>query len=265
MIRFNITVICFGLTAGALAAAELKPQTVQAFDDYTRRLESRIEGQLKGPAFLWSDQEPSRNLQLRQGRILAESVTGDEPLRVPDGLVHDWVGAVFIPRATLGRVLNRVQDYDHHKDVYAPEVIRSQLIRRDGNDFSVYLRLVKKKFVVTVVLDTYYDVQYLPIDPARCYARSRSSRILQVDDAGQPGERQLPAGRDGGYLWRLNSYWRYAERDGGVYMECEAVSLTRGIPPGTGLFIGGIVRDLPRDSLTNTLRKTREALAGPSR
>ncbi len=251
--------------ASALAAAELKPHTVQAFDDYARRLESRLDGQSKGPVFLWSDQEPARNLQLRQGRVLVESLTGEDPLRIPDGLIHDWVGAVFIPGTTLGKVMSKAQDYDHHKDVYSPEVVRSQLVRRNGNDFDVYLRLLKTKFLVTVVLDTYYDVQYVPLDPARWYVRSHSVRILQVDDAGKPGERQLPAGRDSGYLWRLYSYWRYAERDGGVYMECEAVSLTRGIPPGTGFLIGGIVRDLPRDSLTNTLRKTRDLLAAPAR
>ena len=45
-------------------------------------------------------------------------------------------------------------------------------------------------------------------------------------------------------------------------MECEAVSLTRDIPTGLGWMIEPIIRDLPRESLVNTLQKTKEALAG---
>ena len=80
---------------------------------------------------------------------------------VPNGLVHDWVGSVFIPGATLERTLAMVQDYDHHKDVYKPEVIDSRVISHTGNDFHIYLRLLKKK-VITVVLNSEHDVKYTP-------------------------------------------------------------------------------------------------------
>jgi hypothetical protein len=60
-------------------------------------------------------------------------------------------------------------------------------------------------------------------------------------------------------MWRLNSYWRFVERDGGVYIECQAVSLSRGIPVKwlLGWLIGPIVNDLPKESLLNTLTATR--------
>ena len=127
-----------------------------------------------------------------------------------------------------------MQDYNHHKDIYKPEVIDSRLIGHSGNDFKIQLRLLKKK-VITVVLDTYYDVHYVPVDKTRWYSRSYSTRIQEVDNAGKPDERLQPAGKDHGFLWRLYSYWRFVERDGGVYMECQAVSLTRDIPTGPGL------------------------------
>jgi hypothetical protein len=248
--------------AWSLAAAELKPRTIQAFDDYIRALESRLEAQSRGPSFLWSDESPERNRQVRQAQVLAESLTGESPMRVPDGLIHDWIGAIFIPGATLEKVLRLVQDYDHDKDVYQPEVIGSQLAVRDSNDFKVHLRLLKKK-VITVVLDTDYEIHYAPAGPGRCSVRSHSTRIVEVENPGKPDERRLPVGDDHGFLWRLYSYWRYQERDGGVYMECEAVSLTRDIPTGLGWLVGPIIRELPRESLINTLRKTREALAQP--
>jgi hypothetical protein len=211
--------VCWLLAASAAGTAELKPRTIQAFDDYIVRVEARVDQLTKSAGFLWSREAPDRLRQVRDGQILAESVTGGNPMEVPDGLIHDWIGAVFIPGVSLDKVLRLVEDYDHHKDVYQPEVIGSRLVSRDGNDYKVYLRLLKKK-VITVVLDTRYDVRYVPVDSTRWYARSYSTSIQEVDNAGKPGERDLPAGKDHGFLWRLNSYWRYAQADGGVYMEC---------------------------------------------
>jgi hypothetical protein len=76
------------------------------------------------------------------------------------------------------------------------------------------------------------------------------------------GGRELPPGQDHGFLWRLNSYWRFEERDGGVYVECEAISLTRNVPLGLGWLVNPIIRSLPRESLANTLWATREAVQG---
>jgi hypothetical protein len=180
-------------------------------------------------------------------------------IAVPGGLIHDWIGAVFIPRVTLGQTLALIQDYDHNQDNYKPEVLASRLVSRHGNDFKVHLRLMKTK-VVTVILDTDYDVRYFPLGGGRCHSRAYSTRIAEVKDAGKPDERTLPPGQDDGFLWRLYSYWRFQERDGGVYVECEAISLTRAIPVGLGWLIAPIITTLPRESLANTLRETRVAL-----
>jgi hypothetical protein len=252
--------IAYALLASCLAATELKPRTVQAFDTYIQELEARLAREVNSATFLWSDRSPQRKERAIQGEVVAESLTGKNPKPVPDGLIHDWIGAVFLPHATLEKTLELVKNYNHHKDVYKPEVIGSRLISRNGNDFKINLRLLKKK-VITVVLDTYYDVHYQQLDNTRWQSRSYSTKIQELDNAGKPGERMLPPGDDHGFLWRLNSYWRFQERDGGVYVECEAVSLTRDIPTGLGWLIEPIVRQLPRESLINTLRKTREALS----
>jgi hypothetical protein len=250
----------FLLLAASLTATDLKPPTVQAFDDYIRRVESRLDQEVKSPTFLWADQDPERSKQLRDGQVLAVSLTGKNAMTVPDGLIHDWIGAVFIPGATVEKTLAMVEDYNHHKDIYKPEVIDSKLLSHTGNDFKIQLRLLKKK-VITVVLETDYDVRYTQLDKARWYSRSYSTRIQEVDNAGKSSERLQPVGKDHGFLWRLYSYWRFVERDGGVYMECQAISLTRDIPTGLGWMIEPIVRQLPKESLVNTLSKTRDALA----
>ena len=120
---------------------------------------------------------------------------------------------------------------------------------------------LKKKKVITVVLDTEHDARFSSLDKTRWYSQSRTTKVVDVENAGKPDERTKPAGTGGGYMWNLNSYWRFAERDGGVYVECQAVSLSRGIPWGFGWIIGPIVNDLPKDSLSNTLTATRAGVA----
>src|SRR5947199_67458 len=134
--------------------------------------------------------------------------------------------------------------------------------------FDVYIRETEqrlpKKKVITVVLSTEHDVKYTPVDKNRWRSVSRSTKIAEVDKAGKPEEREKPPGTGEGFLWKLNSYWRFEERDGGVWVECEAISLTRNVPTGLGWVVEPIIRDLPKESLANTLRSTRNALANPS-
>ena len=248
------------LFASGARAVELKPETVQAFDRYIHETEARLERRLApGGKFLWVDESPPRADRVRQGQLAIENRSGRDTTAVPSGLIHDWIGAVFIPGVTLGKTLALIQDYDRNQDNYKPEVLASRLVTRHGNDFQVYLRLMKKK-VITVILDTDYDVRYFPLDARRCHSRAYSTRIAEVRNAGQRDERILPPGQDEGFLWRLYSYWRFQERDSGVYVECEAVSLTRAIPAGLGWLVEPIITTLPRESLANTLRETRTAL-----
>jgi len=245
----------FASSAGA-CAADLQPETANAFDQYVRKAEMRMDERLQSAKFLWADQEGGSLNELRSGRVLAQPAATKAEAPAPHGLIHDWIGAVFIPGVTLHEVLSAVQDYDRHKFAYGPEVVDSKLLRRTGDDFHIYLRLRKKK-VVTVTLNTEHDVHYQQLDAVRCRSRSYSTRIAEVANAGQRDERELPVGHDHGFMWRLYSYWRFVERDGGVYVECEAISLTRDVPAALSWLISPIIRNLPRESLIATLASTR--------
>ncbi|HUI82947.1 MAG TPA: hypothetical protein VL240_01920 [Candidatus Binatia bacterium] len=256
----------------------LKPQTLQAFEDYIREAEEGMQPSLRGEsAFL--ELESQRAQQVRQGHVVAQLWSGDWPVRIPNGLIHDWTGAAFLPDVTVEQVLSLVQNYDDHKNIYRPEVIDSRLISREDNDFRIFLRLLKKK-IITVVLDTDHDVHYAAVEAKRWFCRSFTTRIAEVEDAGTPKERVLEPDTGYGFLWRLNSYWKFdgrktgappgeerrmATRSGdGVYIECRAISLTRDIPTGLGWIIEPIVRKLPQESLVHTLECTRKALQKPA-
>lgn len=245
-----------------LGAAELKKETLDAFQRYIGDVERRLAQQRASGPFLWADESPDRLARVRRGELVVAPWNGKGDREVAGGLVHDWIGAVFVRGATIDRTLAWVQDYSRHKESYGPEVIDSRLVNRNGNDFKTYMRLSKKK-VITVVLDTEHDVRYFQLDATRWYSRSYSTRIAEVENPGKPDERALPPGEGHGFLWRLYSYWKFQERDGGVYIECRAVSLTRDVPTGLGWLIGPIVRDLPRQSLDSTMLSTRRAVLAP--
>src|SRR6201993_2948104 len=158
---------------------QLEPRTLQAFDAYIRQAETEMEQTLHGSAaFLWSRQPPERTQDVGQGKVVAEFWSGRGPVKVPGGLIHDWIAAAFIPASTIQQIFAVIQDYDNHKNIYKPEVVDSKLIRRDENDFQIFLRLRKKK-VITVVLDSDHEVHYRPVDRSRWVCRSYTTRIAE--------------------------------------------------------------------------------------
>ncbi|HZQ94871.1 MAG TPA: hypothetical protein VFA67_07670 [Candidatus Sulfotelmatobacter sp.] len=239
---------------------ELRAETLDEFSSYVREAEVVIDGALPRSApFLWCDLHPQAMQRVRDGQLVAEFWAGSGPAKVHKGLIHDWVGSALMAGTPAHRILALLQDYDNHKNIYSPEVSDSRLLTRQGNDFQIYLRLVKKK-IITVVLDTEHEVRYRAVAQARWTCRSRTTRIAEVQDAGTAKEKILPPDSGYGFLWRLNSYWRFEERGEGTYVECRAISLTRDVPFGMGWMIEPVIQKLPRESLVRTLEATRQAL-----
>jgi hypothetical protein len=250
------------------SAAELKPEAARGYARYVQLTEERMKAEVApGGIFLWVDslaktQRSDVQARLQRGEVVTQRMQTVDPTggsHAPGALIHHWVGTIFIPGATLGQVLALLQDYDHHDEYYQPDVVKSKTVAHQGGDFKIYYRLKRKK-VITVVLDTDYDVHYHALDSARAFSDSHSTRIAEVERPGEARERQLPPGNDGGYLWRLDSYWRFAETGRGVYVQCEAISLTRDIPAGLNWLIGPFVESIPQESLAFTLESTREAV-----
>lgn len=249
-------------------AAELKAKTETAFNTYVAATELRMHEELQpGGAFLYVDRLKENERRdsynrLKAGEILVEKLetrSSTDIKDVPDGMVHHWVGLVFVPGVSVAQVLPVVQDYDHRAELYKPEVIASRLVSHQGNDYKIFLRLYQKKFT-TVVFNTDYDVHWGEAGPGKMYSNSISTRIAEVKDSSHPDGPEYPPGQGTGYLWRLNTYWRFEETDGGVYIQCEALSLTRDIPTGLGWLLRPLVSKIPRDSLNRALGRTREVI-----
>jgi hypothetical protein len=278
MKRFSIirifSVLVFAAALGSPAsAAELKSKTSAAFDRYVAATEARFANELRpGGNFLYIDgMNPNARRQayelLKQGEILVEKLETKAPgvsSDVPDGMVHHWVGLIFIPGATLAKTLPIVKDYDRRADLYKPDVSASRTLAHNGDDFKMFLRLHQKRFT-TVDFNTTYDVHWGSVDANKVYSNSISTRIAEVKDPAKPDGEELPVGTGHGYLWRLNTYWRFEEKDVGVYLQCEALSLTRDIPTGLGWLLKPLVTSVPKQSLDRALGQTRNVVIEESK
>lgn len=273
--RVKALLLALLLSAGMARAraAELKPETVLAFERYQRAAEAALAADIRVPErflrILYADPDSTRDAegQLRRGEVAVARLRvtdRGQRIAIPDGLLHHWMGAVFVPGVRVADAVAMMQDYDRHDEIFRPAIAQARTIEREGDRFRIFLRFFMKR-VVTVVVNTESLAEFTQLAPERVVSAIRSTRIQELESPGTPQEREKPIGRDGGYLWRLNSYWRFLERDGGTYIECETLTLTRGIPIGFRWIVGPFVTGLPREFLTSILQTVRKALGATRR
>jgi hypothetical protein len=246
--------------------------TLHGYLDYVSKVEVRNREELNRGAFLWIDELPEVERtrayeKLNQGSVMMKRFGKDEAegaAKVSGGMIHDWESMIFIPGAKLDQVLGVLQDYNRHSVYYAPDVESAKIESRQGDRYRVYMRFRRKK-IVTVVLNTEQDVLYYRDSPTREHRRSSAVRIREVANPGTKEEKEKTPGEENGFLWQMETWWRMEERDGGVYVQNEAVTLTRDIPAGLGWLIGPFVTSIPKETLEFTMNATREAVLGQSK
>jgi hypothetical protein len=250
-----IFIAVFILLHNGSVKADPPAGAVTAFNLYISSLEARLARQHGAPRGFLAAADEAR---LRRGELIVENLTpaGTE---LPGAMLHHWRGTAFVPGATAEDFERLMKDFSGYPQHYAPQVISAKVLARQGDFLQATMR-VRQQHLITVVMDTSYDVTFARLDARHGYSISRSTRIAEIDSPGTPKERALGASEEHGFLWRLNTYWSYEERDGGVYMQIESVTLTRAIPRGLGWAVAPFVESVPRESLEFTLRSTYTAL-----
>ena len=265
MQRCFFTRICNGLlllAASQLAMAQPTPEAVAAFNAYASTVESRLaqqhrsDGTFLAAAAFGPANETAR---LRGGEYIVERLTPAAGAEVSGSLLHHWRGTAFVPGAKAADFERLMQNFQAYPQHFSPQVLQAALIAHSSDRMQASMR-VRQKHILTAVLDTTYDITYGQLDKQHGYSVSRSTRIAEINSPGTASERALNASEEHGYLWRLNTYWSYEEKDGGLYLQIEAISLTRSIPHGLGWVIRPYIESIPRESLEFTLRSTCNAL-----
>ena len=243
-------------------AEEPTPTATNAYNNYLTHLEARLSVQHRAPQNYLAKEESSR---LRAGNLLIEQVNSradesraDEDL--PGAMLHHWRGTAFISGAHAADFERLLRNYPAYPQVYAPQVLTARTLAQQGDHMKASMR-VRQKHVITVVLDTDYDVAFAHLDPAHGASIAHGTRVTEIADAGTAKEHRLSPRDQQGFLWRIDTYWSWAEQDGGLYIQIESVTQTRGIPHGLGWIVSPFVQSIPRESLEFTLRQTVQALA----
>jgi putative flippase GtrA len=252
-------------TPADVAIAELTAATIAAWQQYERQVDTRYARAAPDAFFAydtykfasdWRQQAMAGQVPMVRVPSFAPGAAEPSP---PDGRIHHWAGAIYVPNVTLDQVLRHLKDRAGRESEAYDDVLSSKLLARDGDRVRVYMKL-RRESVITVTYNTEHDVEYRKLSETRASSRSVATKIAEVDEAGTPNEREKPVGNDHGFLWRLNAYWRYEQVKGGVLIECESVSLSRSVPVLLRPFVTGTVERIARDSLQRTLVSLRKEL-----
>ncbi len=213
------------------ATAGPSQATLRAWDAYVAQTEAQL------------DRAP-RSVS-RAGAYATEGTSTD----VPGGTISDWRGAAFLPGITLDQLLHRLQ----YPGTPPPQedVVSSRVVGRSADGLRVSIRLVRRS-IVTVSYDTEHEMTFRRRTPTLATARSVATRIEEI------------GGDDHGFLWRLNSYWRYEERAGGVMVELQSLTLSRDVPTLLRPIASPLVRRVARESMVRTLEALRRQYGTPS-
>ncbi|MGO9317232.1 MAG: hypothetical protein ACLPXT_06575 [Terracidiphilus sp.] len=241
--------------------AEPTPAALSAFNSYITALESRLAQQHGSQNGFLAPLSPAAQSEsrLRRGELIIERLTPSSGPDLPGAMLHHWRGTAFAPGAKAADFERLMKNFSAYPQYYSPQVLQAQILMQQGDRFQVVMR-VRQRHILTVVMDTTYDITFGRLDPLHGYSLSRSTQISEINSPGTDHERALSSSEEHGFLWRLYTYWSCEERDGGLYMQIESVSLTRSIPTGLGWAIGPFVESVPRESLEFTLRSTGNAL-----
>jgi hypothetical protein len=258
--RFCVAGGLFLMVAAGRLMGEPSAAAVSSFNSYASDVEARLGRQHRSQEDFLTVAAPDSESEarLRRGELVVEQVTpsaGD----FSGSMLHHWRGTAFVPGGSVADFERLLRDFDAYPQRFAPEVVRGRVAARGDDHLQVEMR-VRQKHVITVVMDATYDVRFGRLDARHGFSISRSMRISEIEAAGTDREQVLSSSEAHGFLWRLNTYWSYEERDGGLYVQIETVSLSRAIPAGLGWALRPYVESVPRESLEFTLRCAREAL-----
>jgi hypothetical protein len=245
------------LAASLLGIAEgPTPGAVSGFNSYIRQVEARLDRQHGATEGFLASEDFTR---MRKGELIIERMASSSGADLPGALLHHWRGTAFAAGARAADFEQLMKDFPAYPQRFSPQVVQSRIVSQQGDQYKVLLR-VRQHHVITVVMDTAYDITFGRLDRGHGYSMARSTAISEIKSPGTSDERALKPEEEHGFLWRMNTYWSYVEKDGGLYMQIESVTLTRSIPTGLGWVIGPFVESIPRESLEFTLRSACDAL-----
>ena len=237
------------LSGGSAHAADVTPRMIAAWDRYVGTVEARLGHEIQ------ADGSRTLTARLGQGEMVIDEVEGNGR-DAGGGTISHWRGSVFIRDVTLDELLEAAA-WKGRAETYRPEdVLDAKVLSRGPDSLRLFLKL-RRKAIVTAAYNTEHQIDFEKVSETRAASRSISTRIAELRDVGTSRERELPPGEDRGFMWRLNSYWRYDTVPGGVVVQLESLTLSRDVPWAVSAVASPIINRIARESMVRTLTSLR--------
>lgn len=252
---------CLTLQGSVLPLAHLEMATVALFQDYTAKFEQQVSSAFSSSGKLWIDDDHTGRRKDFDAGKPAVMARQNEDIR--NGSIHHYSGAIRVPGARIEEVRRVMVDYSNYPNYFKPDVARgSGVLQPDSTPedehFKTRLFLTEATLWIDVAYDAQYDSHYRRLDAVKWISRSTTLSIKELIDAKKLDGSTYPEGEDHGFLWRTNTYWFARERDGGLDLQVDSMTLSRTSPLGTAWW--GNKRT--RDAVDKMLRDTKAAIAG---
>ena len=140
-------------------------------------------------------------------------------------------------------------------------MIRTELLRRDGNKIQFVATSEKSRALSGYVIKANYESVYSWPAPDRWWSLSSSMRMQRFAYGGPFRARRQPAEIQTGYIRRLSCVTRAIEIERGSIIELRAIVLGRRVPRSIAWLVIPIVRRICRKALLTALRQTKDVLA----
>ena len=213
----SLIVVVLLLFPSAASAAELRAETIASWNRHVAAVEMTLR-----------DHESDMPVADPEGRAVP----------VPGGTIHEWRGSVLIPGITVAHLVHALETPGLPPP--ADDVLDARVMRHDGDALHVYLKLARTA-IITVTYDTEHDVRFTRRSAGFVTSRSVSTSIRES------------SGSDRGFLWRLNSYWRYRQVGDAVLVDVLSLSLSRDVPSLVRPVAGPVIDRIARESMKRTL------------
>ena len=145
--------------------------------------------------------DPQSADRLRRGELIVEKLTPPAGADLPGAMLHHWRGTAFAPGAKAADFERLMKDFNAYPQHFSPQVLQARVLAQQGDRLQATMR-VRQRHVLTVVMDTAYDVTFGRLDAQHGYSISRSTQIDEIDSPGTAHERALSPGEEHGFLWR---------------------------------------------------------------
>lgn len=235
---FGAALFCTFANASVLPTVHLDPESLHIFQNYVAQFNQDIVEPYVKTGKMWIDDSTCclHKAAFEHGKPVIEPRENTE---IANGSIHHFTVVMHLPGQTIANVRRIMQDYPNYPRYFKPDVGRGSGVKDphstpQDEHYISQLSLIQNTLWIAVSYDCTYDTHYRMLDAHHWESISTATDIREWRDPKDPAQGYLPEGDDHGFIWRTNTYWFVRDREDGIDLELDSITLSRPVPTGFG-------------------------------